>query len=501
MKPLNDTTILRLTSRLEQEDDFVFLESSRLSEENHRSFLFRKPSAHLCCRPGDSVPDFLDRVDQARAQGQYLAGWLAYEFGYLLEPCLRRLLPASPVADVADKPLAMLGVYENPLIFDHKNGLFNNGTGWPLGDLGEKKNASYSCTDLETTITRQEYIRAIQAIQDYIQAGDTYQVNFTLHFDFRFQGSIAALYRALRRNQSVAYSAWIRHQGVDILSFSPELFFAADTKKVRVRPMKGTMSRGRTNAEDETRQHELRTDPKNKSENVMIVDLLRNDLGRLLYADDQEKQGKTQGRVQPRSLFDVEIYESLLQMTSTIDGVLAQQKDSQNPKPVGTSPLPFRRLIEALFPCGSVTGAPKIRTMEIIRELEQQPRGVYCGAIGYTGPDQSCFNVPIRTLELSKGQGRMGIGSGIVTDSVAEAEWEECLLKSHFLTKSKADFQLIETLLWHPENGYFLLEYHLERLQDSARYFHFCHDPEEIRGCLDKRAAELRADVKNKEAS
>ncbi|MCW5205232.1 aminotransferase class IV, partial [Desulfobulbus sp. N2] len=167
----------------------------------------------------------------------------------------------------------------------------------------------------------------------------------------------------------------------------------------------------------------------------------------------------------------------------------------------GTGPLSFRQLIEALFPCGSVTGAPKIRTVEIIRELEQQPRGVYCGAIGYTGPEQSCFNVPIRTLELGKGQGRMGIGSGIVTDSVAEAEWEECLLKSNFLTKSAADFQLIETLLWQPENGYFLLEYHLERLQDSARYFHFCHDPEEVRGGLDKTAAELSADVKNKEGA
>ena len=494
MKHLNDTTILRLTSRLEQEDDFVFLESSRLSEENHRSFLFRKPSAHLCCRPGDSVPDFLDRVDQTRAQGRYLAGWLAYEFGYLLEPCLRRFLPESPIAD---KPLAMLGVYEAPLIFDHKTGLFSNGSGWPLGNLGGEEDSSYCCTDLATTITRQEYIRAIQAIQDYIRAGDTYQVNFTLHFYFHFQGSVAALYRALRRNQSVAYSTWIRHQGQDVLSFSPELFFAADEEKVRVRPMKGTMSRGRTNAEDAARQEELRSDPKNQSENVMIVDLLRNDLGRLLYGDDRGKQGKTQGRVQPRSLFDVEIYESLLQMTSTIDGVFAQQ----DPSAAGTSPLSFKQLIEALFPCGSITGAPKIRTMEIIRELEQQPRGVYCGAIGYTGPEQSCFNVPIRTLELGQGQGRMGIGSGIVADSIAEAEWEECLLKSHFLTKSKADFQLIETLLWHPENGYFLLEYHLERLQDSARYFHFCHEPEEIRGCLDKRAAELSVDVKNKEGA
>lgn len=172
--------------------------------------------------------NFLIGLIRPRAQGQYLAGWLAYEFGYLLEPCLRRFLPKSPVAD---KPLAILGVYENPLIFDHKTGLFSNGLGWPLGDLGEKEDSFYSCTDLETTITRQEYIRAIQAIQDYIRAGDTYQVNFTLHFDFRFQGSVAALYRTLRRNQSVAYSAWIRHQGQDILSFSPELFLPQMEKR------------------------------------------------------------------------------------------------------------------------------------------------------------------------------------------------------------------------------------------------------------------------------
>ncbi|MCI5167885.1 MAG: aminodeoxychorismate synthase, component I, partial [Candidatus Electrothrix sp. GM3_4] len=336
MKPLNDTTIRRLTSRLEQEDNFAFLESSRLSEENHRSFLFRNPSAHLCCQPGDSVTDFLDRVDQARAQGLYLAGWLAYEFGYLLEPCLRRFLPKapefpdSPGSPITDKPLAMLGVYEAPLIFDHKTEIFSNGSSWPLGCSEKEKkeeegDESYSCTDLTTTISRQEYIQAIQAIQDYIRAGDTYQVNFTMHFDFNLQGSVAALYRALRRNQSVAYSSWIRHKGQDILSFSPELFFAAAGKKVRVRPMKGTMSRGRTNAEDKARQHKLRTDPKNQSENVMIVDLLRNDLGRLLYKDDRnhkDEQKKAQGRVQPRSLFDVEIYESLLQMTSTIDGIL-----------------------------------------------------------------------------------------------------------------------------------------------------------------------------------
>ncbi|XCN72549.1 MAG: chorismate-binding protein [Candidatus Electrothrix aestuarii] len=495
MKPFNNTTIRRLTSRLEQEDDFVFLESSRLSEENHRSFLFRNPSAHLCCQPGDSITEFLEQVDQARTQGQYLAGWLAYEFGYLLEPCLRRFLPQ---ASIVDKPLAMLGVYEAPLIFDHKTEKFNNKTDWPLSSYAENQEASYTCTELATTISRQDYIQAIHAIQDYIRAGDTYQVNFTLHFDFQFQGSVAALYRALRRNQSVAYSAWIRHQGQDVLSFSPELFFAADAEKVRVRPMKGTMSRGRTNTEDAAQQEALRTDPKNQSENVMIVDLLRNDLGRLLYSDDQEK---TQGRVLPKSLFDVEIYESLLQMTSTIDGVLEQQGEQTE----NHAPLSFQRLIRALFPCGSVTGAPKIRTMEIIRELEEQPRGVYCGAIGYAGPEQSCFNVPIRTVELSKTlnktEGRMGIGSGIVADSVAEAEWEECLIKGNFLTKNAPDFQLIETLLWQPEEEYFLLDYHLERLWDSAHYFHFVCDKKEVITRLEQGAAELRKGEPRKDGS
>ncbi len=499
MKPLNDTTIRRLTSWLEQEDDFVFLESSRLSEENYQTFLFRNPSKYLSCYPGDSVTDFLNQVDQVRSQGQYLAGWLAYEFGYLLEPCLHRFLLDFPVIAGVDRPLALFGLYEAPLIFDHKTRLFRNGTGWPqkaLSNSGEEKKSEkedlYSCQDLQTSMSRQEYIQAIEEIQEYIRAGDTYQVNFTLHCNFSFQGSIAALYRALRRNQSVAYTAWIRHQGQDILSFSPELFFSAKSNKVRVRPMKGTMSRGRTNKEDAVRQEKLRTDPKNQSENVMIVDLLRNDLGRLLYADEEEKM---QGRIQPRSLFDVETYESLLQMTSTIDGVV-QKQGEQGAQPVDRSPLSFQPLIQSLFPCGSVTGAPKIRTMEIIHELESQPRGVYCGAIGYTGPDQTCLNVPIRTLEFSQSRGRMGIGSGIVADSVAEEEWEECLLKSNFLTKNKAEFQLIETLLWQFEQGYFLLDYHLERLEDAAHYFHFYHDPDEVQQALNTTAAELQEKIR-----
>lgn len=457
LKPFSRADILRLSSHLAQQQDFVFLESSRLTAENHRSFLFLHPLRQLICRSGDDPAFFLAQADQLQQQGFVLAGWLEYEFAYLLEPRLRHFLRND------GRPLAVLGVYEEPLIFDHQSGQCSGGL-WPGAE--QAVDESFTCAELRTNVCHEDYLRAVQRIQDYLLAGDTYQVNLTLQFEFSLHGSIAALYRALRRSQSVCYSAWLRYQGRDILSFSPELFFRADAAGIRVRPMKGTLRRGRTSTEDSERRQQLHADPKNRSENVMIVDLLRNDLGRLLHASGG-------GAVSPRALFEVETYESLLQMTSTIDAV-----------PAGAPPL-FSQLVAALFPCGSVTGAPKIRTMEIIHELEQQPRGVYCGAIGFSSLKESCFNVPIRTIELDEGRGRMGIGSGIVADSNAAEEWAECLLKARFLTKNEPDFQLIETLLWQPESGFSLLAYHLERLADSACYFHFCCDLDAVRHGLE----------------
>ena len=218
------------------------------------------------------------------------------------------------------------------------------------------------------------------------------------------------------------------------------------------------MHRGRFVEEDATLAELLGHDPKNRSENVMIVDLLRNDLGHLVH-----RLGG--GTVQTRSLFDVERYETLWQMTSTIEAQVGAQAAAK---------LDTVALFQALFPCGSVTGAPKIRTMEIIHELEGQERGVYTGAIGYLAPDgEAVFNVPIRTVVIDGDRGEMGIGSGIVHDSVPEQEWLECLLKGRFLTVAEGEFQLIETLLWEPETGYWLLERHLDRLLGSSRYFLF----------------------------
>ena len=448
MRPIDSDSIRTLTAALEGMDDFVFLETCRMSEENYRSFLLTNPVRRLECSGDDSVFEFLDRAEACRQQGYFLAGWFDYEFGYLLEPALRDLARSGE----RNRILAMLGVFEEVLIYNHATGSFSGGHGWPTAEPVEQ-----ACTvdNLQTNITEHEFLAGVEKIQRYIRAGDTYQVNYTFKLDFSCTGSAAALYRRLRQNQSVAYGAWIRYKGQDIMSFSPELFFAADHRSVRVRPMKGTASRGKDAAEDQYRKALLAGDAKSRSENVMIVDLLRNDLARLLH-----KTGG--GRVRVRSLFDVETYESLLQMTSTIEG-----------RSTADRMIGLKDMLGSLFPCGSVTGAPKIRTMEIIRELETESRGVYCGAIGFCSRDEMCFNVPIRTLVLESGRGKMGIGAGIVHDSDPESEWRECLLKGRFLTHPQPEFQLIETLCWQPENGYILLQEHLDRLTSSADYFFF----------------------------
>ncbi len=463
MQPIDSDSITKLTAALDGMQDFIFLETCRLSPENSRSFLLTDPVCWLECAVGENFDDFFQRAEAYRTEGCFLAGWFGYELGYMLEPVLHRCLWPTSEGSI----VARLGVFKKPLIYDHASGGFSGGEGWPVAE-----DARRSCTvdNLQTSISGQEFLAGVEAIQQYIRAGDTYQVNYTFKLDFSYSGSVGALYRQLRQNQSVAYGAWMRCRDQDILSFSPELFFAADLKGVRVRPMKGTIKRGQTGKRDIRQANKLRQDAKSRSENVMIVDLLRNDLARLLH----DSGG---GRVRVRSLFDVESYESLLQMTSTIEGTVNNSRR-----------FALQDVIGALFPCGSVTGAPKIRTMEIIRGLEKEPRGVYCGAIGYCSPDAMCFNVPIRTLTLNNGTGSMGVGAGIVHDSDPESEWRECLLKGRFLTHQRPDFQLIETLCWHPDQGYALLYEHLERLSDSARYFFFQADIEAIRYRLRQEA-------------
>ena len=298
-------------------------------------------------------------------------------------------------------------------------------------------------------ITEADYLARTERIRDYIAAGDCYQVNFTFPLTGPAFGHPAALYRALRAAQPVRYGAFIAHAGGAILSRSPELFLERQGQRLASRPMKGTAPR-------HTDPAALAASEKDRAENVMIVDLIRNDMGRLAPP----------GGVRVEDLCRIEAYPTVWQMTSR---VVAEPVDASLPE-----------IFRALFPCGSITGAPKIRAMEIIRELEERPRGLYCGALGWIRPGGDFrFSVPIRSLFIdAAGKARLDVGSGIVIDSRGDAEWAECHLKSRFLTTLPKGLRLIETLRFEPGLGYPFLAEHLERLATSAAALGFPFDPQ-----------------------
>ena len=317
------------------------------------------------------------------------------------------------------------------------------------------------------SVSRDEYDRAVSRIRELIAAGDTYQVNYSFPLTAPFAGDPAALYRNLCLAQGAPYSAYLDLGRYKVLCLSPELFFERRGNHVITKPMKGTVQRGRWIEEDQALAQWLRSSVKDRAENVMIVDLLRNDLGKV----------SAPGSVRVSSLFDVERFETVWQMTSTVESTLRD----------GTSLVD---LMTALFPCGSVTGAPKIRTMQIIRELERFPRGAYTGTIGFLKPGGDCiFNVAIRTvvIDTETNVATFGVGGGVTIDSTAEREYEECLVKSRFLRAAPVEFQLFESML-RADGEYFLLSRHLDRLRDSAAYFGFPFCEEEIRTALERVA-------------
>lgn len=458
----------RLLGHFAQTEQFAFFDTAKPCQDNRTSYLFEQPIARLQCGGGDDPGHFLGVVQNWLERGFYVAGWVGYDFGGMLVGDVRGLTskPQKMLGTVAD-----LSVYEKPLEFDHQTGNCD----FPQETLPDLD--GYEVLGLRPNMEEREYLEALDAVHEYIRAGDTYQVNYTLKLLFSLTGSHDALYRDLRRNQSVAYGAYLRWGDRRVMSYSPELFFRRHAGGLTVRPMKGTFKRGRNPEEDAAARSFLHDDQKNRSENVMIVDLLRNDLGRVMH----EAGG---GEVRVRSLFDVETYESLLQMTSTIDGRLEKERLKR---------VSLFAIFKALFPCGSVTGAPKIRTMEIIDELEKEPRGVYTGAIGFLAPNgEAVFNVPIRTLVFDSNSGEMGIGGGITHDSDPHDEWKECLLKGRFLTDPCPEFQLIETMLWRPGQGYWLLNEHLERLAASAVYFSFSYNRDRLMRQLDTHSLKFR---------
>ena len=431
---------------------FILLDDS-LSPAG-RCLLFEEPVEIIRCDEPGGAQAALQAVAEAGARGLHAAGFLSYELGYLLEPRLAPLLPAQ-----RSQPLIWMGLFGPPRELDAHAA---------RREIENRAGSGHRLDNLRLSIGRDEYLRLLARVKDYIAAGDVYQINLTFKYLFDLDGDPLSLYAELRRKQRVAHGAFLRAPEFDILSLSPELFLAVTDGRALAKPMKGTAPRAADPAQDEAMKDWLRGDEKSRAENLMIVDLLRNDLSRVAAT----------GSVAVPALFSVETYPSLHQMTSSVTARLRP----------GTG---VRELIASLFPCGSITGAPKVRAMEIIRELEAAPRGVYTGAIGMIAPDGEVnFNVAIRTAFLDRGgRGEMGIGSGVVYDSDPAAEFEECLLKARFLTEPYEPFQLIETLRWTRAEGYFLLEEHLARLAASAAYFGFRCDPAAVRQALAKRTS------------
>ncbi len=430
--------------------DLVFLETCRFDRENYRSWLFMNPLTVLQIYAISELPKLFSEIEAYLSHQYYVAGYFNYECGYHFEN-----ISASPCH--SNKPLAWFGVYPAPVVFNHLTGEWEQGfPGSAPFNSCQSLTEGYTINNSEFVFSAATYHQKIDRIKKYILAGDVYQVNFTGKYHFLFEGSSSALYHSIRAKQEVSYAAYIKADDLTVLSYSPELFFRRDNSLIMTKPMKGTAPRGKTLEEDFRLTEQLRRDSKNQAENLMIVDLLRNDLGRIAAT----------GSVKVPELFSIEKYQTLLQMTSTITAKLPAE-------------VSYYELFRSLFPCGSVTGAPKIRAMQIINELETEPRGIYTGAIGYFGPDaQAVFNVPIRTLVLSGNQGEMGVGSGVVFDSDPDSEYRECKLKANFFMVNQPEFQLIETMLW--DQGYPFLDKHRHRLKQSAEYFDYLLNLDEL---------------------
>lgn len=388
--------------------------------------LFAAPRQIVEARRVADVRAALDRVDAAVADGLHAVGFVAYEAGPAFDAALAAPQPGA-------LPLAWFGLFEAPR---------------PIASGP----AAPGAAAWRPRTGRAAHADAVTRIRESIARGDVYQVNYTVRLDVDVGGDCGALYRRLLAAQGAGYGARIHTGRFEILSASPELFFAREGRRLLTKPMKGTARRGRWLEEDDGRAAALAASPKERAENVMIVDLVRNDLGRIAET----------GSVRVERLFDVERRPTVLQMTSTIGATLRP----------GTSTFD---LFAALFPCGSVTGAPKIAATRIIAALEPDPRGVYCGAIGHLAPGgDAVFSVAIRTLTIDHQTGRAeyGTGGGITWDSAAEQEYDETLAKAAILTADLPAFELLETLRF--EAGAFRrIERHLARLESSAAYFGF----------------------------
>ncbi len=406
-------------------------------ESGRPARLYQHPRREIVARTLGEVVPALETLRAAVRGGAHAAGFLAYEAGYALDPALASAARQGPA------PLLWFGLFDRFAEVDPAE--------WLPNGSGARASAP------APRVTREAYLAAASCVREQLFAGEYYQANLTFGCDIEFSGDPLSLYAALRNGSRAGWGGVVRHPNGCLLSLSPEQFFTLRDGTIEARPMKGT-------APLSASPEQLRDDPKQRAENLMIVDLLRNDLARVAEP----------GTVTVPELFAVETYPTLRQMVSRVSATLRKGLDAID-------------VLQTIFPCGSVTGAPKIAAMLALRELEREPRGAYTGAMGWMEPGgDAAFNVLIRTLEIGEkaGQARLGLGSGLVVDSIAADEWTECLSKGAFVTRSMPPIDLIETMLFCPQEGIVELDRHLDRLGEAARALGFRYDRHAIRNEL-----------------
>jgi para-aminobenzoate synthetase/4-amino-4-deoxychorismate lyase len=427
---------------------FVLLED-RLAPQAS-GWLYEHPHGMVRCDTPDAVEDGFLRLQAGLDRGLHAAGFLAYELGYGLEPRLGALMPALKT------PLIWMGLFAPPRAVDAAELDARFAAAGPAPPI----------TRLEAGHCAQTHEAKAREILELIAAGDIYQANLTFPMRFRYEADPLRLYAAMRVLQPTAHGGVVAFDDTFVLSVSPELFLEVENGRATGRPMKGTAARSPDPQADEDAAHALLADPKQRAENLMIVDLIRNDLARIAKP----------GSVRTPRLFTVETYPHLHTLTSTVTAKLRPD-------------LSLRERLAAVFPCGSIVGAPKIRAAQVLAELETGPRGVYTGAVGAFAPGGDLkLNVAIRTVVLRDGAGVYGVGGGVVADSDPKAEYEEACLKARLLDDLARDYDLIETFGWSPDRGFVRLALHLDRLEASAAALGFAFHRQDAEAALTQRA-------------
>ncbi|MDH4262308.1 MAG: bifunctional anthranilate synthase component I family protein/class IV aminotransferase [Spirochaetia bacterium] len=400
---------------------------------NKKNYLFKDAAKTIIANNPSEIESALNLIDEYTNQGKYLCGYFSYEASCYLKGLHVSLLDNG-------MPMVWFGVFDNPILIQD-----------------EKVSNDYYLTEFKASKDFKNYSEGFKKIKKYIEDGVVYQINYTFGLHFSFYGDQTSLFYDLKQNQKSSYNFMFSFDDKHILSLSPELLFYKNNRKILTKPMKGTISRNSNPIIDQANKEKLRNSLKNKAENAMITDILRNDLGIICE----------HGTIQVEKYLEIEEYPTLYQMTSTVSGTLKKE-------------IRYKEIFKAMFPIASITGAPKIEAMKKISEIENEKRGIYTGAIGIIQPNgEAIFNVAIRTLELNKSKGRICVGSGIVYDSDEIDEYNESLLKASFITLNKKEFYLFETMLFKHKK-ITLLNLHLERLKKSAIYFNFRYYEDKI---------------------